>query len=70
MSTKTRRLPRLITLQQIEEEFGVPYTSARDLVLRGHLPRVRLGDSKRIWVKTVDVEAMIERGTETAGIVR
>lgn len=56
--------PKLVTLQQASEEYGPPYTSLRDLVLRGMLPRVRLGDSRRIWVKRADVENLIEQGVE------
>ena len=55
---------RLLTLQQAHEEYGPPYTSLRDLVIRGHLPNVRLGDSKRIWLRREDIEALIKRGTE------
>jgi excisionase family DNA binding protein len=54
---------RLITLQQASQEFGPPYTSLRDLVLRGHLPGVRLGDGRRIWVKRADLEQLIERSS-------
>lgn len=52
---------KLITLQDASREYGPPYTSLRDLVLRGHLPSVRLGDSRRIWVKRSDIEQLIER---------
>lgn len=55
---------RLITLQQASAELGVPYTSLRDLVIRGVLPSVRLGDSRRIWIKREDIERLIERSTE------
>ena len=65
MSRKsTPRQTRLLTLQQASEQYGPPYTSLRDLVIRGHLPRVRLGNSTRIWVKRADLEALIETGTE------
>lgn len=59
--TKTK----LASLQQLEAEYGVPYRSLRDLVLRGFLPRVQLGDSVRIWVKRSDFEALVERSRET-----
>lgn len=64
MSASSRALPRLLTLQEASEEYGPPYTSLRDLVINGHLPSVRLGDSRRIWIKREDLEALIERGTE------
>ena len=54
---------RLMTLQDASKEYGPPYTSLRDLVIRGHLPGVRLGDGRRIWVKRSDMEQLIERST-------
>jgi hypothetical protein len=57
---------KLMSLQQVEAEYGPPYRSLRDLVLRGHLPQVRLGETRRIWVRREDVERLIERSTETA----
>lgn len=59
-----RTLPRLSTLQQASAEWGIPYTSLRDLVIRGFLPSVRLGDSRRIWIRREDLETMIQRSTE------
>jgi len=49
----------LQTLQDGAAEHGVPYTTLRDLVIQGHLPRVQLGDSRRIWVRRVDLERLI-----------
>ncbi len=57
----------LVTLQTAAAEYGPPYTSLRDLVIQGHLPRVQLGDSRRIWVRRVDLERLIARGTEGGG---
>lgn len=54
----------LLTLQQASEEFGPPYTTLRDLVIRGFLPRVRLGESERIWVRREDLQRLIVRSTE------
>ena len=56
---------KLLTLQQASEEFGPPYTSLRDLVIRGLLPSVRLGDTRRIWIRREDLERLIERSTGT-----
>ena len=53
----------LVTLQDAQEEYGPPYTSLRDLVLQGHLPRVQLGDSRRIWVRRADLERLIANST-------
>jgi hypothetical protein len=63
---KRRNDQRLMTLQQASAEYGPPYTSLRDLVLRGHLPSVRLGDSRRIWVRRADLERLIANSTEAA----
>jgi len=54
----------LQTLQDGAAEHGVPYTTLRDLVIQGHLPRVQLGDSRRIWVKRADLERLIAASTE------
>ncbi len=58
------RQARLMTLQQASDEFGPPYTSFRDLVIAGTLPRVRLGDSARIWVRRADIERLIATSME------
>ena len=60
----TKKLTRLVTLQEASAEYGPPYTSLRDLVIQGHLPSVRLGESRRIWLRREDLEDLIERGTE------
>ena len=57
----------LLTLRDVENEFGLPYTSARDLVIKGLLPRVDL-HTHRIWVKRADIEALIEQGTTRGGL--
>jgi hypothetical protein len=49
----------LVTLQQAAAEYGPPYTSLRDLVIEGHLPKVQLGDSRRIWVRRADLERLV-----------
>lgn len=54
----------LVSLQQLEAEYGVPYTSWRDLVIRGDLPVVKLGGTRRLWVKRADVVRLIEAGTD------
>ena len=57
---------KLVTLQQASAEYGPPYTSLRDLVIQGHLPVVRLGDSRRIWVRREDLELLIQRSREVS----
>jgi hypothetical protein len=54
------------TLQQIALDSGVPYSSVRELVLDGHVPSVKLGDSKRYWIKWSDWDRYIAASTETA----
>ena len=61
MNPPTRAKARLLTLQQLSEELGMPYTSARDLVIRGFLPKVMLGNSTRIRVRREDVERLLAR---------
>jgi hypothetical protein len=48
-----------MTLQMAEQESGVPYTTLRDMVIAGHLARVVLGDSKRIWIRRRDLERLM-----------
>jgi hypothetical protein len=60
--TAATRRTVLVTLQRASQEYGPPYTSLRDLVIRGQLKGVRLGDSRRIWVRRADLEQLIERG--------
>jgi hypothetical protein len=59
-----KRKAMLMTLQHGEAESGIPYTSILDLIHRGHLPCVRLPDSRRIWIKWEDLERLIERSVE------
>lgn len=63
--TDAGRKPVLMTLQQGSAYSGVPYTSLRKLMHDGYLPRVRLGDSKRDWVKSADLDRLITASTET-----
>ena len=58
---------KLLSLQTASAEFGPPYTSLRDWVIKGILPSVRIGDTRRIWVRREDLERLIERSIETAG---
>jgi hypothetical protein len=55
---------KLVTLQQASAEYGPPYTSLRDLVIKGTLPGVRLGDSRRIYVRRSDLDNLIEKSLE------
>jgi excisionase family DNA binding protein len=62
-----RAQQRLMTLQSASEELGVPYTTLRDLLIAGVLPRVQLGDSRRLWIRREDLEQLIANSTEVAG---
>lgn len=62
---RSSKRSKLMTLQQASDEYGPPYTSLRDLVIRGELPVVRFGDGRRMWVQRTDMETLIERSTET-----
>jgi len=54
----------LMSLQEASYELGISYWSLRDLVLKKHLPRVQLGDSRRIWVKRTDLAKFLADSTE------
>lgn len=55
----------LLTIPQVELAYGVPQNSLRDLIARKKLPVVRLGgDTRRIWVRRSDLNALIERSVE------
>lgn len=55
---------KLLTGQQVEREYGIPYTSVRDMGLRGVLPVVRLPESRRWWFLRADVEQLIQRSRD------
>lgn len=62
-----RQPTKLLSLQTASAEYGPPYTSLRDWVIRGMLPTVRVDGSRRIWIKRTDLEQLIERSTERSG---
>lgn len=70
-SGRATRIPKpgqkLVSLQQGSIMTGLPTQSLRDVILRGHLPAVRLPGSRRIWVHADDLSALIERSTEQVG---
>lgn len=56
------RQPRLIGAKPCSEEYGLKYTSLRDVVHRGEIPVIRVG---RAWyLDRVDVERWIETRKE------
>jgi hypothetical protein len=56
---------QLVTLAQASASRGIPYTTLRDLGLRGHLPIVRLPDCARWFVRLSDLDALIARSVDT-----
>ena len=68
-----RRVPRikadpdsvLVRAMQAARQYGVPYTTLRDLALRGQIPVVRLG--KAWYFDRRDLARFIERTKETLG---
>lgn len=56
---------RLLSLQQVQQEYGLPPQSIRDLVYHGKLPRVLLATGRRWWFDRRDLERYIERNKMT-----
>lgn len=57
---------RLMTLQQASNESGLPYTTLIDMTRRGLLPRVQIGDSRRVWIERAALERLISNSTAAA----
>ena len=57
----------LVNLQQVASVYGLPPSSVRDLVAIGALPAVRLPGSRRIWLRRVDLDLLVERSTVLGG---
>jgi excisionase family DNA binding protein len=56
--------PQLITLRQAAERLSLSYWAVRDLVIRGHLPAVRLPgtqhkDLRRVLIDEADLTSFI-----------
>ena len=45
----------------------IPYTTLRDMALRGDVPFVRLPNVRRLWFKRRDLDQLIEACTERPG---
>ncbi len=58
------RGPRLLSAQDAAKYLGVPYTTLRDWVLRGHLPVVRAPESRRMWFDRDDLDRAIKQWKE------
>ena len=59
--------PRLLSAQAAAVYLGVPYTSLRDWVFRGHLPVVRVPDCRRWWFDRLDLDRAVETWKERKG---
>ena len=51
---------RLLTVQEAAAELGLPYTTTRDLILRGVLPRVEIPSLRRLYVDRREFERRLE----------
>jgi excisionase family DNA binding protein len=51
---------RLLSAQDAAAYTGWPYTTLRDVALRGHLPVVRIPGSKRMWFDRRDLDRAID----------
>ena len=58
------RGPRLLSAQDAAKYLGVPYTTLRDWVLRGHLPVVRAPESRRMWFDRDDLDRAVKQWKE------
>jgi excisionase family DNA binding protein len=58
--------PKLLSAQSAAEYMGLPYTTLRDLGLRGHVPVVRLPGQRRWWFRRADLDRLIEASAERA----
>jgi excisionase family DNA binding protein len=56
--------PRLLSAQSAAKYLGIPYTSLRDIVFRGHLPVVRVPDCRRWWFDRRDLDRAVEAWKE------
>jgi predicted DNA-binding transcriptional regulator AlpA len=51
---------KLLTLKQIEAEYGLPYATVWTLVREGRLPRLDLPGQRSIYVRRADLDAFID----------
>ena len=58
------RGPKLLSAQDAAKYLGVPYTTLRDWVLRGHLPVVRAPESGRMWFDRDDLDRAVKHWKE------
>ena len=63
-TTENLTAPRLLSAQAAARYLGVPYTSLRDWVFRGHLSVVRVPGCRRWWFDRRDLDHAIEAWKE------
>jgi len=54
----------MLSAQDAAEYLGVPYTTLRDWVLRGHVAVIRAPMSRRMWFDRNDLDRIIEQWKE------
>jgi excisionase family DNA binding protein len=54
----------LVSLTAAASELGIPYSSLREVLVRGELKHVRLSGRGRYWVRRTDLDKFIENSTE------
>ena len=54
----------LVSLSAAATELGIPYSSLREVLVRGELKHVRLSGRGRYWLRRSDLEKYLERSTE------
>jgi excisionase family DNA binding protein len=59
--------PRLLSAQAAAEYTGWPYTTIRDMAVRGQLPVVRIPGQRRMWFCRTDLDRAIDAWRERAG---
>jgi hypothetical protein len=59
-ATTPRPGARLLSLQQAEVEYGLPYAQLLDLVKRGELASVQPPNVRRIYLMRADLERKLE----------
>ena len=56
--------PRLMSAKTAASHLGIPLSTLRDWVRRGHLPVVRPPDCRRWWLDRRDVDRCVEQWKE------
>ena len=58
---------RLLNAQAAADYTGIPYTTLRDMALRGDIPYVRFPGVRRLWFQRRDLDRLIDACTEHGG---